>query len=143
MIEKIYSRKRIKLPKMRFRINKIVFFITFMIIILIISVISFVFASYPIFVASCQTAASSKAVNIVNEEVGDVMTNYTYDDLINIEKDEAGNVILMKANTVLINKLVSDIEKNIQERLDNVATTVVYINYGSVSRYKYIKKFRS
>lgn len=133
-MDKIYSRKRICFPKRkRKRINKLYGFLFFIIGILLIGVISFVVASYPIFVASCKTAASSKAIHIVNSEVENVMNGYTYNDLMDIEKDENGNVTLLKANTVLVNQITAKIASNIQKRIDESPTTMVYINYGSVS----------
>lgn len=108
---------------------------------MIASLGGFIAASYPIFIASCKTAATSKAVNILNEEVANVMNYYTYNDLMKIEKDSNGNVTLMEANTILINQLTSKIVLNIQKRLDNVPTTMVYINYGSVSGITFLKNF--
>lgn len=133
-MDKIYSRKRICFPKRkRKKINKLYGFLFFAIGILLIAIISFAVASYPIFVASCKTAASSKAIHIVNSEVENVMNGYTYNDLMDIEKDENGNVTLLKANTVLVNQMTAKIASNIQKRIDQSPTTMVYINYGSVS----------
>lgn len=143
MIEKIYSRKRIKLPKLKIKINKFWWLIFLVFIVFVISVVSFIVFSYPIFIASCKTSAGSRAVNIVNDEVNKIMSNYTYDDLVSVEKDSQGNVSLMKANTILINKLITSIVKNIQNKIDNSPTTLVCINYGSVSRDYNIKKFWS
>jgi len=52
-----------------------------------------------------------------------------------------GNVRLMKANTILINQLTTKIVQNIQKRIDNAPTTMVYINYGSVSRNNIFERF--
>jgi len=88
-MDKIYSRKRIKLPKIKpKKINKFRFFLILTIFVLVVGIGSFIAASYPIFIASCKTAAGSKAVNILNEEVEKVMNYYTYNDLMEIEKDE-------------------------------------------------------
>lgn len=142
MVDKIYSRARIKFPKIKFRKkNKFCILVLIILGIIIASIISFIIMSYPIFVASCKTAASSKAVNIVSDEVENVMEGYTYNDLIDIEKDESGKITLMKANTVLINELTAKISSNIQGRIDNSPTTMVYINYGSVSGISILKNF--
>ena len=137
MIEKIYSRKRIHLPKLKFK--KINLFIFFIILIIVIGIISFILESYPIFTASCINAASSRAVNIVNEEVQNATKNYSYDDLIEIEKDENGNITLIKANTLLINRLITEITSSVQQRIDEAPTAMVYINYGSVSGISILK----
>lgn len=139
-MDKIYSRKRIRFPKRKpKKVNKIYTFLFIIFLLIIISIISFGIASYPIFVASCQTAAGSKAIHIVNDEVEKIMQNYTYNDLIDIEKDSNGDVILMKSNTVLINQLTSKIVSNIQNSIDHTPTIMVYINYGSVSGISILK----
>lgn len=133
-MDKIYSRARIQLPKIkRKKRNKIFTIFVFLILIFLVSIISFGIASYPIFVASCKTAAASKANHIVNEEVNGIMKNYTYNDLIDVEKDEKGEVVLMKSNTFLINQITTQITSNIQNSIDYTPTIMVYINYGSVS----------
>lgn len=142
-MDKIYSRKRIRLPKKRHKkytkTNKFYTLIFIIILIIIISTASFAIASYPIFVASCKTAAGSKANHIVNDEIQKIMKNYTYNDLINIEKDSNGDVVLMKSNTVLINQLTSQIVSNVQNSIDHTPTIMVYINYGSVSGISILK----
>lgn len=141
-MDKIYSRKRIQFPKMKHKkIKKIYLLFLTIILLLIISVVSFAIASYPIFVASCKTAASSKATHIVSDEVAKVMNDYTYDDLIDIEKDDNGDVVLIKSDTVLINKITAKIVSNIQDALDKTPTIMVYINYGSVSGITILKNF--
>lgn len=137
---KIYSRKRIQLPKRKHKpINRINILVLTIFLLILISIISFAIASYPIFVASCKTAAGSKANHIVNEEVEKIMKDYTYNDLIDIEKDGNGEVVLMKSNTVLINQLTSKMVTNIQNSIDHTPTIMVYINYGSVSGISLLK----
>lgn len=134
-MDKIYSRRRIKIPKIkRKKTNKLSMILFIIIVIVIISIVSFLIASYPIFVASCKTAAGSKATHIVNDAVKNVMSNYTYNDLVDVEKDSNGDVVLMKYNTVLINKITSMISSNIQNSIDATPRIMVYMNYGSVSR---------
>ncbi len=119
--------------------NRINVFLLTIFLLILISIISFAIASYPIFVASCKTAAGSKANHIVSEEVEKIMKDYTYNDLIDIEKDGNGEVVLMKSNTVLINQLTSKMVTNIQNSIDHTPTIMVYINYGSVSGISLLK----
>lgn len=139
-MSKIYSRKRIQFPKKKHKpMNRINVFLLTIFLLILISIISFAIASYPIFVASCKTAAGSKANHIVSEEVEKIMKDYTYNDLIDIEKDGNGEVVLMKSNTVLINQLTSKMVTNIQNSIDHTPTIMVYINYGSVSGISLLK----
>ena len=85
-MDKIYSRPRIKFRKRKRR--KIKFSVKIIFIFLFLFIIFFIKASYPIFVASCENAASSVAINILNKEVNEVMIVYNYNDLVNLGKDE-------------------------------------------------------
>lgn len=146
MIDKIYSRRRIRIPKIRkkglyqqkkWRKPKII--LVGILLILLISIISFGISAYPILVASCKTAAGSRANHIVNEEVKNVMKDYAYHDLIDIEKDGDGDIVLLKANTMLINEVTSQIVQNIQTAIDHTPTIWVHINYGSVIGLSFLK----
>lgn len=134
MTDKLYTRRKIHIPKIDFkklysiRMLMLIFLITMLGII-----ISFLYSAFPIFEASCKTAASSKATKIVNEEVLKVMQDYSYNDLIHIEKDNLGKIIFIEANIVPINKVTSLIVSNIQKRIDESPRTIVFINLGSVT----------
>ena len=133
MKDKIYSRPRIKLPNIRaFSSVKIIFLILFFSILLVF--FSFLKIAYPVFKSTCETSAGSKGVKIINTEVNNVMKSYKYDDLINVEKDLEGNISLIKANVIEINKIVSEIISNIQLEFDKIPRLTVAINMGSVSR---------
>lgn len=140
MKDKLYSRKRIKLPNLReIKSFKILLIIALITIIIILSL--FWNSAYPVFKATCETAASSKGVKIINDEVNQVMKNYSYDNLIKIEKDTAGKISLIKADVITINEIVSEIIKNIQEEFDKIPRIKVFINMGSVSGISALKNF--
>ena len=85
-MDKIYSRPRIKFGKWKGK--RLKFSFKAILILLFLFIIFFLKASYPIFVASCENAASSVAINILNKEVNEVMIVYNYNDLVNLGKDE-------------------------------------------------------
>ena len=103
------------------------------IILILILLIIFLKAVYPIFVANCETEATSVAVNILNDEVNKAMSMYTYDDLVNVIKDDSGSVSYIEARIVPINQLVTEITGNIQEEIDNTDSVIVDINLGTIS----------
>ena len=143
MSDKLYSRKRIKLINLK-RIReiksfKIILLIAFFSIIIILVI--FLKSSYPVFKATCETAASSKGVSIINDEVNAVMKDYSYDDLINIEKDTQGKISLIKADVIKLNEIVTKIVSNIQEEFDKIPRITVFINMGSVSGISMLKNF--
>ena len=141
MKDKLYSRKTIKIPNFR-KYNSIkamlLLFFSFVICIIIV----FCYMAYPIFKASCETVASSKGNEIVNNEVNNVMKNYTYNSLINIEKDTNGKISLIEANTKYVNEIVSQITSNIQKEFDKLPRVTVYINMGSVSGISILKNIK-
>ena len=87
-MEKIYSRPKIKLPKFFGQPTRQKMWLFFWVL-LVIAMVSFGKAVYAIFVATCQTAAGSKANHMIHTEVAEIMQEYSYDDLITTEKDSS------------------------------------------------------
>ena len=135
-MDKIYSRPRIRFKNFRKmnRKQKLKFIVYIILVLLFLFIAFFVKAAYPIFVASCENAATSVATNILNKEVTEVMLLYNYNDLVNLGKDENGNVTYIEARIIPINEIIAKITNNIQTKLDMNAMIPVNINFGSVSR---------
>ena len=70
------------------RKEKLKFFTKIILISLFIFGFIVIKAAYPVFVATCENAATSAATNILNKEVNEVMLVYNYNDLVNLGKDE-------------------------------------------------------
>ena len=131
-MDKLYSRKRIKVPDFK-KINSIKAMLLIIFTWTIISVCLFLKSAYPVFKSSCETAASSKGNKIISEEVRKVMQEYTYNDLIHIDKDISGKITLIEANSIRINEITSKINSGIQKEFDKIPRITVFINMGSVS----------
>ena len=143
-MHKIYSRPRIKLPKVsikgvppeilkrRKKIIEIIF-----ILIIAFSVVKLVLdAVLPIFNTLCENRAKSIATMISNEQATIVMTEHSYDELFTIEKDNNGNVVMIKANVVPINEIISDVANKIQDQIDQKGREDVEIALGSFTGFK-------
>ena len=141
-MDKIFSRNRIRIPKIP-KVKKLKLIFMALVLIICIGIIIYFKAAYPIFVASCKNAASSMAVNTVNEEVTKVVQSYTYEDIVEVEKDANGKISTIQARFTQINDIVSQITENIQERIDQSATEIVYINLGTVSGLSFLILFGS
>lgn len=128
----LYSRKKVRLPDFR-ELNSVKVLLLIMFATIILSIALFLKSAYPVFKASCETAASSKGVTIINEEVNKVMRNYSYENLISVEKDQEGKVAFIKADSICINDIVTKIVANIQKQYDGIPRINVFINMGSVS----------
>lgn len=69
----------------------------------------------------------------INDGVSEAIAEgIEYSDLIDIMKDEQGNITLMQANTIDINKLSSEITENIQTKMEVVNKRKLEIPLGNV-----------
>lgn len=140
-MNKIYSRPRIHLPKIfnfktreqknkkKQKIAKILF-----IMIIAFSTIKIVLdAILPLFDSLCEERAKAIATIISNEEATNVMREHTYEELFLIEKDNEGNIIMIKSNVFSINEIISDIAVRIQNRIDERGREDIKIALGSFS----------
>ena len=60
------------------------------------------------------------------------MNKYQYEELCTIEKDEAGNIVIIKSNVVPINNMISDLTEGIQNRFDEMEETTIDIPIGNL-----------
>ena len=139
MQDKLYSRPKIRLPNLQ-KVNPVKTFLLIIFFTIILGLVIFMRTAYPVFKGTCETTAASKGNKIITNEVNKVMQNYTYNDLINMEKDSSGKITLIEANTILINDIVTQIVGNIQKEFDNIPRTIVNVNLGTVSGISILKK---
>ena len=127
MLHKIYSRPRLKIPKKviqtgkKLQTNKAKIMSKVIIILIIaFSTVKLVLdAVLPIFDTLCENRAKSIATIISNEQATNVMREHTYDELFTIEKDNNGNINMIRTNVIPINEIISDIAVKIQNEIDN------------------------
>lgn len=144
-MDKIYSRTRFKLPKIKKSISfnnknidnrrKIIKII----MILSIAIITAKFsldAVIPIFDTLCEDRAKSIATIISNEQATEVMKQHTYDELYSIEKDNNGNITMIKSNIIPINEIISDVAIKIQEEINKRGRENIEIALGSFTGFK-------
>ncbi len=126
-MHKIYSRPRIRIPKIiiqsgkRMQSQKAKKMTTILLILIIaFSTVKLILdAVLPIFDTLCENRAKSIATIISNEQATNVMREHTYDELFSIEKDSNGNITMLKSNVIPINEIISDVANKIQEEIDN------------------------
>lgn len=140
MDEKIYSRKRLrlpkriinkknKLPKKKYtkKISKIIVILT-----IAISFAHFsINAIEPIIEKNCKTMAKSVATKVSNIKATEVMAKYEYNDILNIKTDELGNIKMVETNIYVVNKIISDVPVYIQEELEREENSSFKIPLGS------------
>ncbi len=140
-MDKIYSRKRIKIPKVQvfYKNNKNAkkFFSIFIIIFIAILTFYSVFKSInPIFDKLCLEKTMQIGTNIINNASNVVLDNIDYSNIVSIEKDEKNNIL--KTDVVTINKIASDIALEVQKQFDDLKDSYIYIPIGSLSGNKYL-----
>lgn len=126
-MHKIYSRPRIRIPKIIIQSGKKMqtkkakkMTTVLMILIIAFSTVKIVLdAVLPIFDTLCENRAKSIATTVSNEQATNVMKEHTYDELFTIEKDNEGNVTMIKTNVVPINEIISDVANKIQEEINS------------------------
>lgn len=127
IMSKIYSRTRIQIPKImtqsknRIRSEKAKKMTTVMAILMIafVTVKLILDAVLPIFDTLCENRAKSIATMVSNEQATNVMKQHTYDELFTVEKDNNGNIAMIKSNVIPINEIISDVANKIQEEIDH------------------------
>ena len=134
---KIYSRHRIRWPKkLNSKKGKR------MLKVIIILMIAFTVAKIilnsilPVFDKLCEEKAMSIATIISNNKATEVMSEHTYDELFTIEKDNNGNITMIKSNVIPINEIISDVAVRIQEELEKREDDKIQIPLGSVTGFK-------
>lgn len=133
-MDKIYSRKRIRVPKLNNTEQKKIKKITKLMAIIIIATIVFVVITKsitPIFDHLCSDKAKSLATIVSNQEATKVMENYKYEDLVTIYKDKNENINMIQANVIPINEIISDVAIKIEESLNNTQAEDIGIRLGS------------
>ena len=121
-MHKIYSRFRFRIPKVGLSRHKGSPLIK-MVIILIIAFLTVIFilnAVEPIFSELCKEKAKSIATIVSNKQATEVMRKYSYEELFSIERDNDGNIRMIKSNVIPMNEIISDVPNRIQEEINNM-----------------------
>ena len=85
----------------------------------------------PTIIDMAEIKMESEAVSIINEEsVAVYSESFKYDDIIHIEKDEEGNISLVRADTVMQNYLASQVVLSCNERFKKYESVGVKIPIG-------------
>ena len=60
----------------------------------------------------------SKAIEIVNRAIiNEYSKQFNYDEIIRVDKDSEGNIVMLKADTLKMNKIASDVALESQKQL--------------------------
>ncbi|SHJ97734.1 sporulation protein YunB [Tepidibacter formicigenes] len=136
-------KKLLKVKKRR-RNRKIVSVII-LILLFIIFIGSFIFIDRKI-KPTVQAIAESKAQELanrsINKAVGQILQGkIKYEELINLKTDVDGNITMIQANTILMNKIASDVAIEVQQQLKQIKTTSANIPLGTAFKSSILAKY--
>ena len=140
-MDSLYSRRRIKIPKIKgfYTNNKNAkrFFSIFAILLICSYTFYNLFKSLnPIFENLCLEKAREIGTNIMNEAANVVLDNIDYNEILTIEKDKNSNVL--KTDVVVINKIASDIALEAEKRFQELKDETIQIPIGAFLGNKYL-----
>ena len=135
-MDKIYSRFRIPrvvgMPGMNTK-KKLLIILIMIILIAYVTAIKIIDVINPMLESYAKTSARATASSISNEAVKKVMNDKTYQDLCSVEKDEEGNIKLLKLDVLNVNKICTDIGLNVQNSLNERLKSDFNISLGSLT----------
>ncbi len=143
-MDKIYSRKRIRLPKAVTYYSgtgktKTVFKIIFIIIIAILTAYSIIQSVGPIFEGLATQKARAIATEIMNKKASEILAKYDYKDLVWIMKEEnSSRNNILRTNVVIINQIASEIAIEVEKSLLNTQNDRLEIAIGALTGSKYL-----
>ncbi|WP_343216175.1 sporulation protein YunB [Clostridium mobile] len=127
----------------RDRYKYIIFFIlSFTVILFTIFIYVFDSIVTPIVLNVADREMKAKVVDTINRTIIDVcMDDFKYEDIINIEKDNDGNISVIKANTLKMNKIACDVAIESQNKLKEMSMIGVKIPSGFVFKNNLLSYF--
>lgn len=130
-MEKINIKRNININKYLKEKKAIVVLLIFILIITIIwhTIINSIM---PTFLSIARNKSINMSTRIINKVVLEKMNNVSYSDMVAYEKNEQGQITMIKLNSVQMNKLASEISLGIQDEFYNLENKTINITLGSV-----------
>ncbi len=101
-----------------------------LILIIAVAVMIFIVKSInPIIDEICMDESKKKATLISNSQATEVMSRYSYDDVVTIYRDSNDNISMLKSNIITINEITSDVAIKIQEEFEKNRESKVYVKF--------------
>lgn len=135
-MDKIYSRRRIKIFYSDNKTIKKKLLIALLIVTIIVTVVTSIRSINPIFEELCKQKAITISTDIVNNESTKVVHKYDYKDIVSINKTEKDNIL--KTDVTVINDIASDIAVQITKKLKEKEREKIKIPIGALLGNKYL-----
>ena len=89
----------------------------------------------PTVMAVADAEMRAKAIEIVNRAIINEYSNqFNYDQVIRVDKDSQGNIVMLKADTLKMNKIACDVALESQKELMKLGEVGIKIPIGYITR---------
>lgn len=142
-MDKIYSRRRIRIyrikpanKKKNIKREKIIklFAISMIAFITVYSVLKSI---NPIFDGLCVSKVNVLATDIINTKTSEILAKYQYEEILQVIYNEKDNTNILKTDVVTINKIISEISVEITKILDLLERENIKIYLGALTGNRY------
>jgi len=114
---------------------KIISIIIFICTVLIAFLYYFDEVIVPNIMVICDGEMRAKATDIINKSIiEEYIDQFKYDEIINFEKDLEGNIILLKADTLKMNKIATDVALRVQRDLKEIGQVGIEFPIGYITK---------
>lgn len=114
---------------------KCIIYLVCIIVILIAFIYIFDRIVSPTILAVSEAEIKIKAIESINNCISEEMEKgFKYDDIIEIEKDKEGNIVMMRANTYKLNKMATDISLKSQKKLNEIGVVGIQVPIGYITK---------
>ena len=86
----------------------------------------------PILNNICEVEVTGMLTTVINKGINKATNGLSYNDMVRIQTNRQGHIILMEPNLKFVNRLSSDITLEIQTRLDNLSEKVITIPISQI-----------
>lgn len=89
----------------------------------------------PTVMAVADAEMRAKATEIVNRAIiNEYSSQFNYDEVIRVDKDSEGNIVMLKADTLRMNKIACDVALESQNELMKLGTVGIKLPIGYITR---------
>lgn len=93
----------------------------------------------PTIMAVADAEARARSIQLINKVILDEYSKeFNYDDIIKVDKDENGNIVLIKADTLKMNQIACNVSIISQEKLKNLGDEGFSIPFGYIFKNNFL-----
>lgn len=108
--------------------------IIFIIVVLNLIIIFFDKRVMPSIMEIATIMAKSQTLDIINEKSVEILSeDFKYDEMVKLEKDNGGNIILVQADTIKLNYIAAKLATECNKELSNMKNSSVKVPLGWMS----------